>query len=48
MTSPHLGRRDAASSGRFQHMNSTMRRVVIGTAAISMALSVAACGEAGS
>ncbi|MCC5036089.1 substrate-binding domain-containing protein [Streptomyces sp. WAC 00631] len=29
-------------------MNSTMRRVVIGTAAISMALSVAACGEAGS
>ncbi|WP_030544330.1 sugar ABC transporter substrate-binding protein [Streptomyces albus] len=29
-------------------MNSTMRRVVIGTAAISMALSVAACGKAGS
>ncbi|MFF4302011.1 sugar ABC transporter substrate-binding protein [Streptomyces sp. NPDC001601] len=28
-------------------MNATMRRVVIGTAAVSMALSVAACGKAG-
>ncbi|MFF3613319.1 sugar ABC transporter substrate-binding protein [Streptomyces sp. NPDC002580] len=28
-------------------MNTTMRRVVIGTAAVSMALSVAACGKAG-
>lgn len=28
-------------------MNNTMRRVVIGTAAVSMALSVAACGKAG-
>ncbi|MEV0534827.1 substrate-binding domain-containing protein [Kitasatospora sp. NPDC050463] len=29
-------------------MNATMRRVVIGTAAVSMALSMAACGKAGS
>ena len=28
-------------------MNATMRRVVIGTAAVSMALSMAACGKAG-
>ncbi len=28
-------------------MNATMRRVVIGTAAVSMALSIAACGKAG-
>src|SRR5215217_1408017 len=28
-------------------MNATMRRVVIGTAAVSLALSVAACGKAG-
>ena len=28
-------------------MNAMMRRVVIGTAAVSMALSVAACGKAG-
>ena len=28
-------------------MNATMRRVVIGTAAVSTALSLAACGKAG-
>lgn len=28
-------------------MNATMRRIVIGTAAVSMAVSLAACGKAG-
>lgn len=47
LTHVHLGRIVAALSGRYP-VNTTLRRAVIATAAVSMALTMAACGKAGS
>ncbi len=46
LTHVHLGRTDAALSGRYP-VNTTLRRAVIATAAVSMAFTMAACGKAG-
>jgi D-xylose transport system substrate-binding protein len=46
LTSSHLGRNDAASSGRFEEVNTRMRRAAFGVAAAAMAVSLAACGSA--
>jgi D-xylose transport system substrate-binding protein len=46
LTSSHLGRNDAASSGRFVEVNTRMRRAAVAVAAGAMAVSLAACGSA--
>jgi D-xylose transport system substrate-binding protein len=47
LTSSHLGRSDAASSGRFLIVNAHLRRAAVAVAASAMAVSLAACGQAG-
>ena len=48
LTHPHVGRVVAAPSGEAPPlMNAISRRIVVGSAVVTLALTMAACGKAG-